>query len=487
MKKFAILALAAVMVIALTVPAAALENEFGGYWRTRMYQDGDFGGDGGNDGYRRVDTRTRLYYTAKINDNLKLVNKFEMDAVWGENQNASRTNYFDAAGAPIYTNDNGAGDPDNLDSFGNPANTAGSTPSLYGDVGADGVKVEIKNSYADFNTGPVNWTVGVQPYALFREFHISDDASGIIARWKVLDNFVLAGSWLKAFEGGADDGNNDDLDAYTLTGAFWFSENISIKPSISYARSSEADEYFSAQEPGSIIGSTFFGVNGPVEFDPILLTGAELEELELWTYGFDFDAAFDNFGVWATLYAQGGTLDSSASYDIDFKGWLVAVGGNVMLGPVDLHTEFIYTPGDDDQDDELEQIFSPNGSYYRAEIMGLGTFDDAASAGSPGDKVTNLMAFNIGATMQPMDKLKIAVDLWYAELEEDRFGPGSTATASGEDELGTELDVKVSYQLVEGLNLDLIGAYLWAGDATSGDGNNDEDPYEFGAQLSLSF
>ena len=42
MKKFAILALAAVMVIALTVPAAALENEFGGYWRTRMFTQGHF-------------------------------------------------------------------------------------------------------------------------------------------------------------------------------------------------------------------------------------------------------------------------------------------------------------------------------------------------------------------------------------------------------------------------------------------------------------
>ena len=35
---------------------------------------------------------------------------------------------------------------------------------------------------------------------------------------------------------------------------------------------------------------------------------------------------------------------------------------------------------------------------------------------------------------------------------------------------------------MEGLNLDLVGAYLWAGDAVSVDGNNDEDPYEFGAQ-----
>ena len=116
--------------------------------------------------------------------------------------------------------------------------TSGNTSS-YGDVGADGVNIEVKNSYADFNVGPVNMTVGVQPYSLFRDFHISDDASGVIARWKVLDNFVLAGSWLKNYEGGTGSGNNEDVDTYTLTGAFWFSENISIKPSFSYARSSE--------------------------------------------------------------------------------------------------------------------------------------------------------------------------------------------------------------------------------------------------------
>ena len=92
MKKFAILALAAVMVIALTVPAAALENEFGGYWRTRLFTDGHFNGENNDDtNYRRVDTRTRLYYTAKINDNLKFVNKFEIDAVWGEQQAQGKT------------------------------------------------------------------------------------------------------------------------------------------------------------------------------------------------------------------------------------------------------------------------------------------------------------------------------------------------------------------------------------------------------------
>jgi hypothetical protein len=452
MKKFAILALAAVMVIALTVPAAALENEFGGYWRTRMYTEGHFDGENADDENNRlVDTRTRLYYTAKINDNLKLVNKFEMDAVWGGQDNRNLDNRLDPT----------------LGAFG--VNRSYNTS--YGDIGADGIAVEVKNSYADFNVGPVNFTVGAQPYALFREFHISDDASGIIARYKVLDNFVLAGSWLKVYEGGSGTGNNEDIDAYTLTGAFWFSENISIKPSISYATSSEV-----ATGAGLLLIGAAGGAGASAAAPPF-------GEANVYTYGLDFDASFDAFGVWATAYMQSGDVETAAG-DVDFKGWLAAVGGNVALGPVDLHGQFFYTPGDDDATDrDIDNIWSPSGSYYWSEIMGYGTFDRSSSAGSPADKIFNIWAVNVGTTFKPMDKLKVDVDLWYAEREEDIvFAPGVS-----EGELGTELDVKVRYQLVEGLNLDLIGAYLWAGDATSGDGDNDDDPYEFGAQLSLSF
>jgi hypothetical protein len=37
MKKFAIISLAALLVVAFTMPAAAFESIFGGYWRTRAY------------------------------------------------------------------------------------------------------------------------------------------------------------------------------------------------------------------------------------------------------------------------------------------------------------------------------------------------------------------------------------------------------------------------------------------------------------------
>ena len=50
-----------------------------------------------------------------------------------------------------------------------------------------------------------------------------------------------------------------------------------------------------------------------------------------------------------------------------------------------------------------------------------------------------------------------------------------------------------TYELVEGLNLDVVGAYLFAGDRTTADPTtglqyeDDANPYELGARLSLSF
>ena len=77
-----------------------------------------------------------------------------------------------------------------------------------------------------------------------------------------------------------------------------------------------------------------------------------------------------------------------------------------------------------------------------------------------------------------MDKLKLTADLWYAEHDEE---------VNGEDELGVEVDLKATYQLIENLKLDVVAAYLFAGDATSLNGENDEDPFELGTRLSLSF
>ena len=88
------------------------------------------------------------------------------------------------------------------------------------------------------------------------------------------------------------------------------------------------------------------------------------------------------------------------------------------------------------------------------------------------------MAANLGASFKAADKLTLGADLWYAQLVEDN--------AAGDNDLGTEVDLSADYELIEGLNLRVVGAYLFAGDATY-KGANDANPWELGAQLSLSF
>ena len=75
-----------------------------------------------------------------------------------------------------------------------------------------------------------------------------------------------------------------------------------------------------------------------------------------------------------------------------------------------------------DTKDKAEAFFIPRGqSYYWAEIMGLGLFDNQWSANSPGDKISNIMAGNLGVGFKATDKLKFTFDVWQAILaEEDR-------------------------------------------------------------------
>jgi hypothetical protein len=149
MKKFFVFALAVLLVFAFTLPAAAVEHVFGGYWRTRFGTQQDFTGEDTlqSRDVTLVDTRTRLYYTAVLHDNLKLVNKFEIDAVWG-------LNGAQGGGTVAGTN-------------------------ADADIGADGVGVEVKNSYADFNLGDWNFKVGYQGMKLARGLLFDADAAGV--------------------------------------------------------------------------------------------------------------------------------------------------------------------------------------------------------------------------------------------------------------------------------------------------------------------
>lgn len=373
--------------------SAALENQFGGYWRTRFtYEDNFSGQDTGSRTY--VDQRTRLYYTAKFNDDFKFVNKFEFNSSWGDK--------------------NG------------------------GDIGADGKgNWRIKNSYADFNVGPmVNAKVGIQPFTIARGFIFDDDGSGAIVTGK-FGNVTVPFIWVSA----ADD------DTATWDGAAVGSntENIlAVMAQIKINDGMTVTPYF--------VDDVVQGVGT----DP---------DSNNWYLGVDADLKFGSVSTWATAIYNGGDIA-----DVDNKGYLGAVGADAGI----VHGQFFYASGNDGGTDNKGFVTAPGSSYYWSEIMGFGIFDNSSSNGSPADNIFNIYAGNVGVTVKPMDKLKLVGDVWYASLAEDN--------SAGNKELGWELDGVATYSIYDNLSADVVLAYLFSGDATG-----PEDVIEGGVRLSLKF
>jgi hypothetical protein len=434
MKKLLVLSLAVVMVVAFTLPASAFESVFGGYWRTRMVTQQNFNGeDDSAADLSRVDTRTRLYYTAVLNDNLKFVNQFEFDAVWGD--------------------------------------------TGYGDFGGDGISIEVRHTYIDATVGMIRATVGAQPLDFSKGFIFSDTASGAVLSTKFGDTLVPF-AWFKANEGGVDF-NSRDADVFALYPVFNFGESFSLNPFFIYGYSKQGDDPgVGVRNQLSTYGENYDDTGTGTRIAPD-------DGLGVYWIGANADATLGSFNLWFSGAYQGGNLDFDGAKDYDVKAFFVAGGANVPLGPASLHGQGFYASGDDDFDDrDAEAFFGVGGggagwTYYWAEIMGNGVFDEQISTGSTTD-ISNLWALNIGATIKPMEKLSLTGDIWYAAHVEDDV-------ITDEKNLGVEVDLKATYQLTEGLNLDLVGAYLFADDATSVDGDNDEDPYELGARLSISF
>lgn len=331
-------------------------------------------------------------------------------------------------------------------------NTWGDT--VGGDIGTDGTGIfRIKHSYANLNMGPVNFLIGLQPRVLHRGFLFDDDYAGAAITYKG-ESFQVPFIWIKAYEGGTGkEANDNDVDYYVLRPTFNLG-NLALTPTLSYIYAKDASKW---------------------------PTTTGNKEVKVFFAGLDADMKFGGgSSLWFTGIYEGGDAELLNGTSQDVKAYLLALGGTFAMGAFDVHGQAFYATGDDrDTKNEIEAFYVPRGqSYYWSEIMGFGLVDNQASANSPADKISNIMAANIGVGFKATDKLSFKVDLWYAKLAEEN--------AKGDDVLGTEVDVRMTYQLMKNLNLDVVGAYLFAGDATY-KGTGDSNPYELVTQLSFRF
>jgi len=182
------------------VPAMAFENEFHGTFNLKYYlsnyENSSTGGaflSGKTPGRPNGDTtenlrlnnyfeqRARIFYTAKANDDLKLVTGFEIDSVWGDK----------AQGSLVQSNSNTIAT----------GNTAAFRNS-GGAMEADAVNLETKWVYLQFKipTTPTTVIAGMQPFKdQLKGIFLDADIAGVVTTTK-LGNATVNAGYLRAYD-----------------------------------------------------------------------------------------------------------------------------------------------------------------------------------------------------------------------------------------------------------------------------------------------
>ena len=509
MKKHLVMLVAILAIVAITVPAFAVEFKYGGMYRLR-WQSNDNVVDGSNDfddNQNYMDQRFRMYFSFVGSENLQVVTKWEVDTLWGNS----------------------------FDKF-----------STGGGVGADSINLEMKNVYVDFNIPytPVRSTLGVQTVTLMTGWVIDDDFStakfsakfdpirvtiGYIAgqnndvtttQENIDDVFIsldyAEGPWKASLVGLFQDGHNTDVSTF-------------FNPRMSTGSIGEG----SAVPLG---GFTVGGVPVPTNAIVTAVGGVPLaNDNFLFDLGISLGYKIDWISAYVNFVKNFGSFDllpTLTDRSVDYTGYMVEGKADIFCGPFTFSLGGFLASGDNfdpNNDDEDGNFRYPRGaSHYWSEIMGLGSLDqsvggsylnpvrrDAAGVATPlstktGDQLSdnfknvpgnrgymaadvpsNLWMVNAGIAYQALEKTKLTFNYYYIATQEkvlSGFGERRNGTffAETDNSIGHELNLYIDQGIVDGLNLRIVGAYLIANDAYTVN-NKDDDAWEAGMVLQWAF
>jgi hypothetical protein len=445
MKRLLITLVALIAVFAMVLPAAAVELQFGGLYWTKYYhtsnlRDGDDDLDDQIDGFY---TRMRLYFTGVGSENVKVVSRFEIDNIWGQ----------DALGSQS------ADDKD---------------------------KWEVKNIYLDFNVPdtPLNLKVGTQAYKLGGGTVFNDDTSAIVADlnfqpvrvglvYSRLGSDGTTGSSSAAT--GTD--QHDDTNLWGADVRYQMSEELRFALGLGYF-----------EGPSGAVFNTASALDDSKDFNMVVVA-------------LDVDYKADMFALYLTAALDSGedkgldTDGDGASDKVDYEGYFVTLGGTYnATDMVSVGADFYYTSGDDDSTDDNDDSFHTFGgisrpSYNMDETLFPGWFDDetaqattigtagatkpavplsnnlvsASSGTQAGFFPANMLALGAHVDLKPADMTFIQVGGAYMMPMEDvdTNGDGST---DGDDAYGTSIYARLQQGIVDGVQLKVVAGYLFTDD-----------------------
>jgi hypothetical protein len=427
MKKFLFCLVALIAVVAMVMPAYAVESKFAGSFRVRFLNNDNVtnGDDDIDDNQTFMDQRLRLYYYAVASENLRFVYKLEVgDLTWGQPGSVGK--------------------------------------SVGGSRGLDGVNIETKNVYVDFTMDPVRCQLGGQGVVLHRGFWLDDDF--MAARFDAKFDPVALTLYY-AWHTNSDVTDTSDDIWNTAVSLAYAAEMFNIRGSLGWQRAQnsptlpavDSDDLYTLMVDAGFKGdmwSAFF--TGGVNFGSIDGTGG-VDDQDYKGFLLDGGAnfSFDPFSLGIEMMYVSGD-DDAGDGDIEsftyFSGrshyWAEILG----LGTLD---RVASTVGDD----------GPGADFAQS-----------------GTESSGLWATKVGGSWQALENTKLTLNVWYVMLAEDRVTGGEE-----DDKIGTEVDFYLDQKLMDNLKFRFVGAYLFADDAFSPTQDDADDAYELGARVQMDW
>jgi len=456
---------------AISVPAMALENEFHGIYNLKFFSSNvENGGTAAidptgflekNKANNYFEQRARLQYTAKANDDLKLVTQFELDTKFGG----------DKTGKYGISSDAGVFD-------------------------ADGIMLETKHVYLDFNLGNnFNVRTGIQP--------IKDSLKGVFL------DADLAGVQATSKMGAA-----------TLTGGYFRYKTESsllttgaAAPGGTGVNGTQSTSFFTNTSPLGHDNADIFMLDAKIALNKDAKVGASYYLLSDYSaapvttyhvFGLNADAKVGPLSLSGFLAAETGFVATSPRRK-SISGYAANVAAKVAIGPGTLKTAALYLTGDGNTASSNNTAWNSTGSATYAEggmfllvRTGVGgTSTDRTLTGANFTSNKGLILYTLGFDAAITPKLYTNVNLgmlWAAKnlgAPTDGGLPGSKPNAS--NFRGGEINLETGYKVYDNLTAKVQLAYvLLGGYYKNAAANNDptkspEDPYTGRIALSYAF
>ncbi len=173
----------------------------------------------------------------------------------------------------------------------------------------------------------------------------------------------------------------------------------------------------------------------------------------LWNIGLRAKAKLGGVTIKGDVELQTGEIEDA---NIDFEGYAVVLGADFKVGKAKIGIEGGIGSGDDDPADDKEESFITTlGAHLNAPLKTFVYDYRVKSNCGKNVGLCNTTFAKLSAKGKATKRLGLSGQLVWLKATED---------VNGEDQIGVELDGKVTYKLAKNLKYYVEGGYLFAGD-----------------------